>query len=59
MLVYFVDILIPQFLTDSLVNSIIFKVGHLHVRFWTLHDCVRGDCWHLWIGEGLQYLGHD
>ena len=47
MLVYFVDILLPHFLTDSLVNSLIFKVGHLHVCFWKLNDRFRDDCWHI------------
>ena len=24
-----------------------------------LNACVRDDCWHLWVGEGLRYLGND
>ena len=48
--VCFVDILLPQFLTDSLFNSLLSKVGRLHVRFGTLNTRVRDDCWHLWVG---------
>ena len=57
--VYLLDILLPQFLTHSLINTLIFEVGHIHVRFGTLNACVRDDCWHLWVREGSRYLGHD
>ena len=39
--VYFVDILLPHFLMDILINSLIFKVGHLHVRFGMIDTLVR------------------
>ena len=41
--VYFVDILLPQFLTDSLINIILFEVGHIHVIFETLDARIRDD----------------
>ena len=55
----FIHILIPQFLTDGLVNVIILEVGHLCIRLGMIDTCVRDDCWHLWFGEGLRCLGHD
>ena len=56
--VYFVDILIPQFLKDGLVNTILLKLGHLYVHFVTFGDRVRDDCWHIWVGEGSWCLSH-
>ena len=53
------DIIMPQFMMDSLANTILFVVGHLHVRFGTLNAWVRDDFWHLWVREGRQCLGHD
>ena len=57
--VCFVYILIPQFLTDSPVNSLLFEVGNLHVRFGTLGARGRDDFWNIWVGEGSQCIGHD
>ena len=57
--VCFADILLPQFLTSSLINSFLFEVGRLHFRFWTLGTRVRDDRWHLWIWKGIWCLGHD
>ena len=57
--VYFVDILLTQFLTYSFVNSLLFEVGHFHVRLGTLKAHVRNDYWHLWVGGGFWCLGHD
>ena len=57
--VCFVDTLLPQFLMDSLVNSLIFEVFHLDIRFGTLGAHVKDDCWHIWVGEGSRCLGHD
>ena len=42
--VCFVDILLPQFLTDGLINTLIFEVGHLHARFGMLGARGRDDC---------------
>ena len=30
---YFVEILFPQFLVDSFINTLLFNVGHLQFRF--------------------------
>ena len=57
--VCFVEILIPRFQTDSLVDTVLFEVDYIHARFGTFDARVRGDCWHLWVGEGSQYLIHD
>ena len=57
--VSFIQILLPQFLMDSLVNILPFKLCHLSVRLGTLGTHVRDDCWNLWVGEGCRYLGHD
>ena len=57
--VCFLHILLPQFLTDGLVNIIIFEVGRVYFRFGTLDARVRDGFWHLWIGEGSRCLGHD
>ena len=57
--VSFICILLPRFLTDSLVNIIIFKVGHLFVRLGTLGACVRDYFWHLWVGESCRCLGNN
>ena len=43
----FVDILIPQFMTDNLINNILIKVGHLHVYFGMIEDHVKDDCWYI------------
>ena len=48
-----------QFMMDSLSNTLLFVVSHLHVHFGTLNAWVRGDFWHLWVREGSQCLGHD
>ena len=53
------DIIMPQFMMDSLANTILFVVGHLHVHFGTLNAWVRGDCWHLWVRKVFRCLGHD
>ena len=57
--VSFIHILLPQFLTDGLVNVLLFEVGNFCVYLGTHNARVGGDCWHLWVGEGCQYLGHD
>ena len=57
--VCFLDILIPRFQVESIVDTIIFKVDHIHARSGTFYARVRGDCWHIWVGEGSQYLIHD
>ena len=56
--VCFVDILLPRFLANILVNTLIFEVGHLHIHFGTLDVRVRGDCCHLWVGGGIRGIGH-
>ena len=55
----FVDILLPYFLMDGLVNNLIFEVGHLHIHFGMFGARVRYDCWNIWVGEGSRCLGHD
>ena len=55
----FVDTLIPQFLTDIPVNSLPLEIVHLHVRFGTLNSRIKDYWWHLWVGGGRRYLGHD
>ena len=57
--VCFVEILLPQFLTNILANTLLFEVGHLHVRFGTLDTRIRDNFWHLCVGEGSWCLGHD
>ena len=42
--VCFVDIILPQFLTDIIVNTIILEVGYPHARFETLDELVRNYC---------------
>ena len=51
-------ILLTQFLMDILVNIVLFEVGHFPVHLGTLGAGVRDDCWHLWVEEGFQCLGH-
>ena len=55
----FVDILFSKFLTDSLINTFLSKVGHHHVRFGTLNAFVMDDFWHIFIGEGSRCLSND
>ena len=50
--VSFIHIILPHFLTDSLVNIIIFEVCHLSAHLGTLVGCVRDDCWHIWVSKG-------
>ena len=59
--VCFVEIFLPQFLTNSLINTLIFEVGHLHDHFGMLDAGVTDDCWDfwIWVGEGGQGIGHD
>ena len=49
--VSFIDILLYQFLTDGLINILIFEPGHLCVRLGTLGARTRNNCWHLWSGK--------
>ena len=57
--VNFIDICLSWFLTDGLINAIIFEVGYLCVSNGMLDACVWGDCWHLQVGEIHQCLGND
>ena len=52
------NILLPQFLTDSLVNIILLKVCHFSIFLGTLSTCVRDDCWHISVRESCRCLGH-
>ena len=56
--VSFIRILLPKFLTDILVNIILFGVGRLCARIGALDNSGRDDCWHIWVGEGYQCLVH-
>ena len=55
----FINILLTQFLTDGLINIILFKVGHLCICLGTLGNRVRDDRWYLWVREGFQCLGNN
>ena len=55
----FVDILLPQFLADSLINTLNLNVGHLQVRFGLINALVRYYCWHILVGEVIKCIGHD
>ena len=55
----FIYIFLPQFLTDSLIDVLLFEVCHLYVSFGTLGASVRHDVWNLWVGEGRRCIGHD
>ena len=57
--VSFIHIFLPQFLTDGLVNVLLFEVGHLCVCLGTLGACVRGYFWYLWFGGGCICLYYD
>ena len=56
--VSFIHILLPQFLTDILINILLFELGHICIRLGTLSSRVRGGFWLLWVGEGFQCLSH-
>ena len=57
--VCFLYFLPPHFLTDSLVNTLIFEVVDLNVFFGILDGRVRDDCWHLWVRDGFWCICHD
>ena len=57
--VCFVDILLPQFLMDILIDTLLFEVVHLCVCVGILKSYVRDDYWHLWFGGGIWGLSHD
>ena len=54
-----IHIFLPQFLTDSLINIIIFELGRICVHLGTLDTRFRDYCWYLWVGEGFRCLVHD
>ena len=56
--VSFIHILLPQFLTDSLVNILLFEVGYFCVHLGKLGAHVRDYCCNLWVGEGCWCLGN-
>ena len=55
----FMQIFLPQFLIDGLVDVLVFEVGHICVPIGTIDACVRDDFWHIWVKEGLWCIGHD
>ena len=52
----FIHLFLPQFLTDGLVNILLFEVGHLCVSIGMLDDRVRDYGWHIRVGVGCQCL---
>ena len=56
--VSFIHIIINEFLTDSPINILLSELRNLCVYPGTIIARVRDDYWHLWVGEGLQCLGH-
>ena len=57
--VNFIHILLIKFLMDSLVNIILFKLGHFSVHIETLSTRVRDGCWCIWVREGCRCLSRD
>ena len=55
----FIHIFIPQFLTDGIIDVIIFEIGHLYVSLGMLDTRVWDYCWHIGVGGGLRCLDHD
>ena len=56
---YFLVILLPQFLADILINTLLFNVGHICVIIGTIGVHVWDGCWHLQVEEDCQCLVHD
>ena len=47
------------FLADGIVDVLLFEVRHLCINLGILDAGVRGNGWHLRVGEGLRCLIHD
>ena len=56
--VSFIHILLPQFLTDSLINILLFELGHICIHLGALSACFSDDFWHPWVGEAFRCIGH-
>ena len=55
----FIHIFIPHFLTDGLVNVLLFEVGYLCVSLGMIYARVWYDFWYIRFGEGIWCLDHD
>ena len=51
----FIHVFLPRFQSYVLL----FKVGNICLRLGTIHARFRYECWHTWVREVLQCLGHD
>ena len=55
----FINIFLPQFLTDGIIDVLLFEVGHIYVSLGMIDTRVWDDYWHIGFREGLRCLDHD
>ena len=47
--VVFIHIFLPQFITDGLLDVLLFEVCHLSISLGVLNAHVWDDSWNLWV----------